>query len=90
MEAPWVLPPRTVQRGKGGYFIASIEKFDDRYEHDSLWHLAPDGSTERIACNPYGSFGYGKAALAPDALYVSTKSPAPMGSIVRIGLGQQP
>jgi hypothetical protein len=91
--SPWrvlstKLPPAhwATSDGKGGYFIASVEKFDDEREHDSMWHLAPDGSADRIACNPQGTSEYDKAVVTPDALYVITITDPwhPSGRIAKI------
>jgi len=69
--ADWAAPD-----GQGGYLISGNEYFDDMVIHRSVFDVAADGHATRIACDPSAKApAVVSAAVAPDALYVTTSSP---------------
>jgi hypothetical protein len=47
-----VLPGHVESDGRDGWFVTATEPFNDGFLHDSLWHVRPNASARRLACNP--------------------------------------
>jgi hypothetical protein len=47
-----VLPSHVESDGRDGWFVTATEPFNDGFTHDTLWHVRPNASARRLACNP--------------------------------------
>ncbi len=58
--------------GDGAWILGAIQLFDDQRFHLVVWMLAPDGTSQRLACSPAEDFPViqVKPAVTPDAVYV--------------------